>query len=350
MPLASADAPSPADLAACRALLRGGSRSFFAASLLLPACVRDPACAIYAFCRLADDAIDLGDAREAALARLHERLERAYAGRPFPIAADRAFAEAVARHAIPRTLPEALLDGFRWDIEARRCPDLDALHAYAARVAGSVGAMIALLMGIRDPRVLARACDLGVAMQLTNIARDIGEDARAGRLYLPLCWLAGAGIDPDAFLAAPRFSPVLGAVIARLLAEAERLYVRAEAGITRLPAGCRPGIGAARLIYAEIGRSVERNGGNSIDTRAVVPAWRKLGLLAASVVRSAAWSEASLADPPLPATAFLVEAAAAAPCPAREVCGLDERIAWLVALYERLERDDRSTGVARALR
>jgi phytoene synthase len=335
MPL-SPDAPSPADLAACRALLRGGSRSFFAASLLLPARVRDPACAIYAFCRLADDAIDLGQGRMAALARLHERLDRAYDGRPFPIAADRAFAEVVARHAIPRALPEALLDGFRWDAETRRYADLAALHAYAARVAATVGAMMALLLGVRDRRVLARACDLGVAMQLTNIARDVGEDARAGRLYLPLDWLDQAGIDPEALLAAPRFTPALGAVVARLLAEADRLYLRAEAGIARLPASCRAGIGAARLIYAEIGHSVRCHGCDSVSARAVVPRGRKLALLAASAARTARWPETRLAEQPLEATAFLVEATA----------GLDARIAWLVGLYDRLERRDRGGRLA----
>ncbi len=342
------DAPSPADMAACRALLRGGSRTFFAASLLLPARVRDPACAIYAFCRLADDAIDLDADPAAALARLHDRLDRAYAGRPHAIAADRAFAEAVAHHAIPRALPEALLDGFLWDAEMRRYPDLATLHGYAARVAGTVGLMMALLMGSHDPHVLARACDLGVAMQLTNIARDVGEDALAGRLYLPLDWLAAVGVDPDAFLAAPRFTPALGTVIAALLAEADRLYRRAEAGIARLPASCRAGIGAARLIYAEIGREVERHGGNSVDRRAVVPTRRKLALLAASAARTASWSTARLDDEPLPATRFLVEAALAVPRHGRSRNDLDSRIAWLVGLYDRLERRDRTGRLAMA--
>ena len=98
-------------------------------------------------------------------------------------------------------MPDALFEGLQWDCEGRRYEDLEALHAYAARVAGAVGVMMALLMGVRDADALARACDLGVAMQLTNIARDVGEDARAGRLYLPLDWLREAGLDPAAFLA-----------------------------------------------------------------------------------------------------------------------------------------------------
>ncbi|WP_295848610.1 squalene/phytoene synthase family protein, partial [Tardiphaga sp.] len=99
------------DMAACRALLKGGSRTFHAASKVLPRRVGDPAIALYAFCRLAVDAVDLGNNRAAAVARLRERLDRAYRGQPMDLAADRAFAGVVTRFAIPRELPEALLDG-----------------------------------------------------------------------------------------------------------------------------------------------------------------------------------------------------------------------------------------------
>jgi phytoene synthase len=326
---------APADLAACRMLLRDGSRSFLAASHLLPARVRDPAIALYAFCRVADDAIDAGG-DGAAMALLHDRLDRAYAGRPAPIAADRAFADVVRDFAIPRALPDALLEGFAWDAAGRRYPDLAALHEYGMRVAGSVGMMMALLMGARDPVSLARAADLGVAMQLSNIARDVGEDARAGRLYLPLAWLAEAGIDADAWLARPAFSPALGAVVRRLLAEAARLYAAADAGIAALPRTCRPGIAAARLLYAAIGERVLHRGGDSVSSRAVVPAARKLRLL----LRAAAVGTArpAVAASPLPAARALIAAAAAspsyAPPPPRT---LAERLLWTAALFARLD-------------
>ena len=136
-PAPAAAAAARADLEACRALLRGGSRSFRAASLLLQRRVAAPAAALYAFCRLADDAIDLGGggraARLEALARLRERLDRAYAGRPLPQPADRAFALVAAAHAIPHALPEALLEGLAWDAEGRRYETQAALEAYAAR-------------------------------------------------------------------------------------------------------------------------------------------------------------------------------------------------------------------------
>ncbi len=199
-----------ADLIACRTLLRGGSKSFDMAAKLLPRSVRDPAVALYAFCREADDVIDEGS---GGLDWLRERLTLAYEGRPLDVPTDRAFASVVTRFAIPRALPEALLDGFAWDNARRRYRNVADLRAYAVRVAGSVGAMMAVVMGVRDPDRLAAAVELGVAMQLSNIARDVGEDARAGRIYLPLDWLAAGGIDADSFLSRPEHSAALGGVV-----------------------------------------------------------------------------------------------------------------------------------------
>src|SRR5579875_812979 len=275
-----------ADLAACRRTLRGGSRSFFAASLLLPVRVRAPASALYAFCRIADDAIDCAPNRAtqiAQLAHLHARLHRAAQGHPADHPIDRALAWAIARHAIPVVHLESLLEGLQWDAEGRRFEDLDALRAYASRVAGTVGMMMAAVMGVRDPVMLARACDLGIAMQFTNIARDIGEDARAGRIYLPLAWLRRAGIDPDAWLAAPRHDAALAALVARLLQEADQLYRRAESAIALLPPDCRRAIRAASRLYAAIGDEITRADCDAVSRRAVVPTPRKLRLMLGSL-------------------------------------------------------------------
>jgi len=267
------------DLAACRIALRNGSKTFLAASFLLPRGVHEPASALYAFCRLADDAVDEQDDQSSAVDRLRERLTQAYAGRPQPHAADRALAAVVARYAIPRSLFDALLEGFEWDVRGRHYDTLDELHDYAARVAGTIGAMMALLMGVRSQEGLARACDLGVAMQLSNIARDVGEDARMGRLYLPRAWMIEAGLDPQAWLERPEFSPALGGVVQRVLDAAGALYARVDAGVARLPLACRPGINAARFLYAEIGHEVARQGLDSVARRARVPAARKAWLL-----------------------------------------------------------------------
>ncbi len=348
MRLSSPDSESKiaAHGASCRETLRAGSRTFLAASYVLPRAVSDPACALYAFCRMADDEIDLGSASSHALIGLQERLDRIYARRPLPLAADHAFAEVVWRFAIPRAVPDALLEGFAWDAERRRYETLAELEAYAVRVAGTVGAMMAMLMGQRAPDMVARACSLGVAMQLTNIARDIGEDAAAGRLYLPLRWMREAGIDPEAFLSQPVFSTALASVVRRLLRVADLHYVASESAIARLPATCRPGIMAARMLYAEIGREVERAGCNSVDRRAVVAPRRKAVVVAKAMM--ALMSRANVATP-LPEAGFLIDAVAAAPAkpPSRDDgrlawWDLDRRLVWLIDLFERLERREKA--------
>mgnify|MGYP003944254001 FL=1 len=152
------------DLEACTELMRGGSKSFFAASKLLPVRARAPAIALYAFCRLADDAIDLGEDQDQAMQDLKSRLSAIYAGRPIAIDADRALTVVVHRYGIPCGLLEALLDGFLWDSQGRRYDTLADVEAYGARVAGAVGAMMSLIMGASSDTAIARACELGVAM------------------------------------------------------------------------------------------------------------------------------------------------------------------------------------------
>lgn len=323
------------DLRECEAMMRGGSKSFFAASRVLPFRVRAPATALYAFCRVADDAIDLSDDADHALGDLMRRLDAIYAGAPHDHVADKAFAAVVWHYAIPRALPQALLDGFAWDARGRRYDTIDSLHAYGARVAGTVGAMMSLVMDTRSESALARACELGVAMQLTNIARDVGEDARNGRLYLPLDWLREAGVDPQAWLAAPVFDARIAAVTARLLAEADRLYRRAESGVGALPRDCRPAIQAARLVYAEIGRVVEAAGMDSVSQRAVVRRHRKLALVArACTAALIAPGAAQESPPPIDAVRFLVDAAASDDLPARNFY---ERTVRMIDLFDRLQ-------------
>ncbi len=332
------------DLRHCRDAIRQGSRSFHAASKLLPARVRDPALALYAFCRLADDAVDLGGDKTGAVRRLRDRLDLAYRGRPLDAPADRAFTAVIEEVQMPRALPEALLEGLAWDALERRYDDLAALHGYAARVASAVGAMMCVLMGVRDRDALARACDLGVAMQLTNIARDVGEDARAGRIYLPTDWLHAAGIEPDAFLAEPGPDPRIRELVRHLLDHAERLYTRSEAGIGALPRSSRPGIFAARHIYAGIGGEVRRNAYDSISRRARTTPVQKAGWLGLAAIRAgltmAMPRSAVLYADPLPEVAFLVDAAARAnPAPAQWGEG---RAGALIGVFAQLEQNDRA--------
>ncbi len=331
------------DLDACVALMRTGSRTFFAASRLLPARVRCAAIALYAFCRVADDLVDDGGlCVDQAMAQLGHRLDHIYQGDPLNHIEDRALAEVVRRHALPRALLDALLDGFAWDAQGRDYETLEDLHDYGARVAGSVGAMMCWIMGVRSPAALARACELGVAMQLTNIARDVGEDARNGRLYLPRQWLREAGVDADAWLRQPVCNAAIQSMLERLLVEAERLYSQSTAGIALLPRDCRSAILAARLIYAEIGQQLRRDGLDPLARRAVVPRSRKLLLLACAGVQSGWVGRRPTQLPPLAAIAYLVDHCHASACElaTNEVAAsatVNGRVAWMLDLFERLE-------------
>jgi phytoene synthase len=332
---------APADLEHCKEAIRHGSLSFHAASKLLPAKVRDPALALYAFCRLADDAVDLNVHKAAAVLRLQERLDRAYAGRPFDAPADRAFAAIIEQFEMPRALPEALLEGLAWDATERRYETLEELYGYSARVASAVGAMMCVLMGVRDENALARACDLGVAMQLTNIARDVGEDARERRMYLPTEWLDAAGLSADDVFAVPRPSKAIRAMVRRLVMDANRLYMRSEAGISALPLKARTGIFAARLIYGGIGREVQKAGYDTISTRAHTSKGQKLGWIAQAALRTGVSvmmpQSAVVYARPLPQVAFLVDAAARK-TPTRPFWG-DDVLAILSDLKAREQMD-----------
>lgn len=303
------DVDAENDLAYCRESMRIGSKSFYMASRLLPPEVRDATIAIYAFCRLSDDAVDEGNASMAAVDMLRERLQRVYAGQPLDHPVDRALARVVTTYEMPRDALDSLLEGMAWDADARRYHTLEDISAYAVRVAGSVGVMVCCVMGRRDPDVLARACDLGVAMQFTNIARDVGEDAARGRIYLPEDWMRGAGLDPETWLAEPRFDKRLAGVVERLLAEADKIYRRAEPAIGDLPLWCRPAILMARHCYAEIGQQVRRQGLNSMSQRAVVSKRRKIWMLS-RVMYSMMFPGAMVRDLPMASARSLIKAVA----------------------------------------
>ena len=355
MPPPSAEArfSRPADAAACREMIRTGSRSFFMASLLLPDDVRDAAYALYGFCRLSDDAVDIEGAAPNAVPRLRARLNLIYAGSPAREPVDRALTDAVRQHGIPRAAMDALLEGLEWDAQGRTYETLSEVYDYAARVAGSVGAMMAALMGARKPDLAARACDLGVAMQLTNIARDVGEDARNGRLYLPRAWMREAGLDPDAWLAAPVYQPEIGEVIARLLRAADDLYRRADGGIANLDPAFRPAIFAARHLYSEIGVKLRHRGLDSVSRRTRVSTVRKLFLLGRAMANtlrapsSRAWRVRRS-----PKRGFLVEAVGATSAlnqPNRGRGRFRNDLVWILDLFASLEtrvRHERSAARA----
>jgi 15-cis-phytoene synthase len=332
------------DLQACVAMMQGGSKTFFAASRLLPPRVRTASIALYAFCRVADDLVDEAGAGDEPLKVLQQRLDAIYAGTPLDHVEDHALSLVVQQVKLPRHLLDALIEGFAWDAAGRRYDSIEDLHAYGARVAGSVGAMMSWIMGPQNMDTLARACELGVAMQLTNIARDVGHDARIGRLYLPRRWLIEAGIQPEAWLANPTFSPALAEVVSRLLEEADRLYKQAHSGIAALPPDCRAAICAASMIYAEIGHQLRREGLDSVNKRTVVSATRKLMLLA-SAWTQVHWIRMSAHTPePLAAIVDMVQGCRdAAPFTGHKAYfpnrAMPQRVAWMLDLLERRESE-----------
>ena len=297
------------DVAHCEEVMRVGSKSFFLAAWLLPGWMRGPSLALYSFCRKADDDVDEGDEAGAAsrLARLRQRLADAYAGNPADTCVDRAFSACVRAFEIPREIPEAMLEGFQWDISRAEYHTYSSLVSYCSRVAATVGGMMTVVMGGHCAVMYARAFDLGVAMQLTNIARDVGEDARNGRIYIPGDWLREEGVNAQQLLDDVRFSPALGRAVERLLSRADYLYERSDAGISMLPRPCRPAIRAARLIYCEIGNEVRRRGLDSVSSRAVVTKKTKIFLALRAMLEMVRPDRAANLDPVLPECDYLLQ-------------------------------------------
>ena len=321
---------SPADLALCRQMIRQGSKSFHLASLLLPAGHREHARALYGFCRMADDLVDEAVSPRQAVDELSRRLDGIYAGSPHDNPTDRAFADVAHRFAIPRHIPEALIEGFAWDAEGRSYKTYSDVASYAVRVAGTVGVMMSLVMGERRPEALSRAIDLGVAMQFSNIARDVEDDARLGRVYLPEVWLGEKNVSRSDVLS----SSMGGAAAAGRLADhAELLYSQATAGISMLPRACRASINSARLLYREIGRAAKSQQHRG---RAIVPLGRKLMLVGEAVLQTP-FLPRSCTAPCMPEAQFLLDAVASSPMPWSRPRGIGEKFGFVVQLFMALE-------------
>ncbi|AEG91851.1 phytoene/squalene synthase family protein [Ramlibacter tataouinensis] len=271
--------------------IEAGSQSFAAATRLFDSYTRESAVLLYAWCRHCDDVVDgqslghgqrEGDREGGAqrLARLQQQTLDACGGRPGPEPVFQGLAEVVRRHGIEPAWPMEHLAGFAMDVQGAHYRTLPDTLLYCWRVAGVVGVMMARVMGSGRPETLDRACDLGLAFQLTNIARDVVEDAAIGRLYLPEDWLREEGIDGlDGVLHGPN-REALARVAARLVGAADPYYASAVAGIGELPMRCAWSIATARGIYREIGRKVRAQGGHAWDQRVATSRMEKLWLVA----------------------------------------------------------------------
>ncbi len=262
-----------------RELLRRKARSFNLATALLPADLRDDIAVLYAFCRIADDLADESESAGAALSAL-TRMEEELRGLRPARAVVLALRAVARRHGFPLSHARALVKGVRLDLGVVRIADDTELLDYSYLVASTVGLMLSRVLGVRDRDAEPHAVALGLGMQLTNIVRDVREDAARGRVYLPRTRLAAHGTSPEALIAGTAPRDAVAAVCLEVLALADHYYARAEAGLRYIPARARFGIAVAQRVYAAIGWRIRRVGHHPLDGRMVVPPIEKVGRVA----------------------------------------------------------------------
>ena len=267
-------------LAACREATRAHATSFFFASRLLPDSKKSAAYALYAFCRWVDDSIDEAENSPGGVnvapdaPALRAALDAMLAGRsPEPFAP--AFAAAGREYGLTRELCWDLIEGCARDRLPLRLADLADLELYCYHVASVVGLLMSRIFGLRDPVGLPRAVAMGLAMQLTNILRDVREDLARGRIYLPAEDLARFHISEDQ-LQSGRVDQNWIALMRFEIARARAWYAEAELGLPLLDNdGSRLTATVMGRLYAGILGAIERRRYDVFSTRCYVPTWRK---------------------------------------------------------------------------
>lgn len=265
----------------CQQRASGSGSSFYYSFLFLPPLRRRAITALYAFCREVDDVVD--ECREPAIAASklawwRDEVERLYHGAPqHPVT--RALKPLLADFNLPQELLEEIIDGMAMDLSNTRYADFSALSLYCYRVASVVGLLSAEIFGYQDRQTQKYAHDLGMAFQLTNIIRDVGEDARRGRIYLPQDELARFGVA-ETDLAAGRYSDAFTRLMSFQIERAEHYYTQALAA---LPAADRkaqrPGLLMA-AIYRTVLDEIRHDGVKTLTQRISLPPLRKLWIAA----------------------------------------------------------------------
>jgi 15-cis-phytoene synthase len=295
-----ATALSPLDLEALYAeaasVTAVGSKSFYFATRLFPPQLARYAHSVYWFCRHTDDLVDEAASREIGQAELNSweaQTRLALAGRSIPNPLLRLFAHTCEQCGIPEEYPLELIAGVRMDLHQQRYASFDELRVFCYRVASCVGLMMCHVIGFTDPSLeesgKQQAIDLGIAMQLTNILRDVGTDLKLGRIYFPqedldrfqvseadLHSALQSGIATKPFIALMRFE----------MERARTYYERAHGGIEKLKPEGRFAVEIAARVYARILRRIEGNGFDVFHRRAVVPAYEKYWITATSILRA----------------------------------------------------------------
>jgi phytoene synthase len=274
--------------------IRRHSRSFSFASRLLPAAKRADVERLYAWCRWCDDGVDTAAAPQEALEFVDQAAEdvRRIAAGTSPVAPESLWlAELVGRHALPIEAASALLEGMRSDLTPAAGFHEADLWRYCFRVAGAVGVLMCPILGLEDRRHLPHAAALGMGMQLTNIARDVAEDWRRSRCYLPIEWTDG--LRPDS---GPPDPARVRRGVRTILEVADGYYTAGEAGIAALDADSRLAVRAAARIYHAIGTRIRRRDYEVLDERARVSTIAKFGLFAGALLMPAGGRPRQLDD------------------------------------------------------
>lgn len=261
-----------------RAIMKKGSKTFSLAALLFDRESREGAQLLYTWCRACDDAVDNEPNQQKALAKLQllrHATHEAFRGRKGQDLTFTAFELLSRKHGIEEEHAQALLDGMQSDVEGARIKNDQDLQLYCYQVAGVVGLMMSKIMGVTDPRAHRHAVDTGLAMQMTNIARDIREDFDRNRIYIPETWGRPQAFSAEAFAPHAR----------RLVVQAEALYASGQQGLRYLPLRAALAVGCAQVIYREIGRQLVRGGTDALNTRTVVSFRRKLWLMTAEIAK-----------------------------------------------------------------
>ena len=275
-----------------------GSRSFAAASRLFDRTTRERAWLLYAWCRICDDIADnqvLGREQAkvsdpaARIASIRAQTQAALEGRAVDDMAFEGLRVVVTETGIPQRFIDDVIAGFALDADDWRPRSEADMLRYCYHVAGAVGCMMAVVMGVdpKDGAVLDRACDLGIAFQLANIARDVEEDDRSGRCYLPVEWLVEMDIPPGQHMKPP-YRDRLVVLVRRLAAMAGRYEASARAGAGALPFRARWAVLSAAGIYGDIARKVAALGAHAWDHRVHTGNVEKLGRAARALHASIA--------------------------------------------------------------
>lgn len=263
--------------------IKNGSKSFYLASLFFSEKIKQDSWSLYRWCRTCDDAID-----QAPQNQLLERLDFIFSQSKLAFENDPTtfFPEVsslIQKHHIPQMYFNDMLEGFKSDALKNFPKDEKELLTYSYQVAGVVGLIMSYIMGVNDKKALPHAVDLGIAMQLTNIARDVREDAFQGRVYIPASWLKEKGLT-NLNLIEPEHRMAVYEVVEKILSMADRYYNFGRRGLRYLPLRAAWAVCIASYIYQAIGKKIRKQGPWSLDQRVIISPSEKLyWLLFASV-------------------------------------------------------------------